>query len=388
MNVLRFLPLLFANLRRRRIRTLLTVASVTSAFLLYGLLAALRFAITGGVELSGADRLITTHKMSIIMSMPRSYVSEVGSIPGVRAVTAFSWFGGFYREEHNTVVAQVADPQTFFEVYPDVVVPAEQRRAWQQLTTGALVGETLARANGWKLGDTIPLRSNIFRQRDGGDTWDLKVVGIFRMKDDAGDTNSLFLNYTYFNESLAFGRDQAGWIVLRVQDPAQLAAVGRRIDARFANSATETKTSSERAFAQSWINQIGNVGAIISVVVSAVFFTMLLVTANTMAQSIRERTAELAVMKTLGFTGGQVLGLVLAESLLITVVGGGIGLLLARTLAAGAHRSLQQYLPLLSIPTSAYVTAVAFMIGLGLLAGAMPAWQAWRLRITDALRQA
>jgi len=385
-NVLRFLPLLLGNLQRHRIRTLLTLASVATAFLLFGLLQALNHALTGGVELTGADRLITTHKVSIIQMLPRSYLARAATMPGVRAATGLSWFGGTYRGERNTIVAQVADAETLFAVFPELQLPPAQRQAWLQDTTGAIVGEALARANDWKVGDVIPLRSSIFRKRDGSDTWELKVSGIFRNA-EGGDTNALYFHYQYFNEPRDFGRDQVGWLVLRVADPGRTADVARRVDALFANSSTETKTSTEKAFAQGWINQAGNIGAIIRAVVSAVFFTMLLVTANAMAQSIRERTPELAVMKTLGFTSGQVLGLVLAESLLITTIGATIGMLLARTLAAGVRRAMQQYLPLMEIPPGAYLAALALTILLGLVAGALPAWSAWRLRISDALRQ-
>jgi putative ABC transport system permease protein len=385
--VLNFLPLLLANLWRRRVRTILTIASVATAFLLYGLLEALRYALTGGVDLAGADRLIVTHKVSIIQSLPRSYLNRIAGLEGVRVATANTWFGGIYQDERNVIVAQVADADTLLEVYPEVLVSPEQRRAWRDEPTGALIGESLAGTYGWKIGDKIPLRSNIYRQRDGSDTWDLKISGIYRVKDGAGDTSSLFLHYKYFNESVSYGRDQAGWITLRVRDPARMADTARRIDALFANSFTETKTASERAFAQGWINMIGNVGAIITGIVSAVFFTMLLVTANTMAQAIRERTSELAVMKTLGFSGWRVLWLVLAESLLITVLGGALGMLFAGSIVDAAQEALRQYLPLLTIPPQAYVVAALFIVGLGLLSGAMPAWQAWRLRITTALRR-
>jgi len=386
MSVLKYLPLLRANLWRRRIRTLLTFASVATAFLLFGLLIALRHAISGGVELSGADRLITMHKVSFIMSLPRSYVERVASLPGVRAVTAASWFGGNYRDERSTIVAEAADADTLLAVYPELALPDDQRRAWLQDTTGMIVGEALANTYKWKVGDVIPLHSNIYRKRDGSNVWELRVDGIFRNSNN-GDTNALFFHYQYFNEPRSFGRDQVGWLVLRVKDPAQSATIARRIDALFANSDTETKTSSERAFAQTFINQVGNIGAIIAIVVGAVFFTMLMVTANTMGQSIRERTPELAVMKTLGFSGAQILGLVLSESLLITLLGSAVGMLLARGLTALARPALQQYLPLLGIPASAWLAAMGFAAVLGLLAGALPAWSAWRLRITDALRQ-
>jgi len=384
--MINFLPLLLANLRRRRVRTVLTILSVATAFLLYGLMAALRNALLGGVELAGADRLITTHKTSIIQGMPRSYLNRIAGADGVRIATSFGWFGGYYVNERNQIVAEIADADTLEAVYPEFVVSAAASQAWRSQRDCALVGEALARTWQWKVGDRIPLRSAFRRKADGSDTWDLKVCGIYSVN-NAGDTNALFLRYDYYNESVRIGRDEAGWVVFRVKDPARMTEVARNVDALFANSSTETKTSSEQAFAQSWINQIGNVGAIITAIVSAVFFTMLLVTANTMAQSIRERTAELAVMKTLGFSGVQVLYLVLAESILITVLGGCFGMGLSTLMVHGIQPALSQYLPMLAIPARAMLMALAFMFGLGLLSGALPAWQAWRLNIVEALRR-
>jgi putative ABC transport system permease protein len=386
--MLRFLPLLLANLQRRPLRTLLTVASVAAAFLMYGLLEALRYALTGGVELTGHDRLITMHKVSLTQSLPFSYAARIAGVDGVRAVCPLHWFGGVYRDERGVVIAMVVDPDRFLEVYPEILLPKEQRRAWLAERTGALVGQALAQAHGWKVGDIIPLRSSIYRQRGGGDTWPLKISGIYRIRDDAGDTNNLYLQYPYFNENLAYGRDTIGWLGVRIRNPDQAALIARRIDATFANSFAETKTSTERAFAQGFVNQVGNVGAIISAIVTAVLFTMLLVTANTMAQSVRERTGELGVLKTLGFTSTQVLALVLAESLLVTAGGALIGMGFATVITRAAARSLQQYLPLLAIQPRAWLGAAGLVLALGLVAGLLPGWQAWRLRITQALQRA
>jgi putative ABC transport system permease protein len=359
---------------------------VATAFLLYGLMAALRNALLGGVELAGADRLITTHKTSIIQGLPRSYLNRIAGTDGVGVATSFGWFGGYYINVRNQIVSEIADADTIEAVYPEFVVSAAASQAWRSQRDCALVGEALARTWNWRVGDRIPLRSAFRRKADGGDTWDVKVCGIYTVR-NSGDSSAMFLRYDYYNESVRVGRDQAGWVVFRVKDAARMTEVARRVDALFANSSTETKTSSEQAFAQSWINQIGNVGAIITAIVSAVFFTMLLVTANTMAQSIRERTAELAVMKTLGFSGLQVLWLVLAESVLITLIGGAFGIGLSALMVRGVQPALSQYLPMLAIPPQALLTALGFMLGLGLLSGALPAWQAWRLNIVSALRR-
>jgi putative ABC transport system permease protein len=382
----RFVPLLWANLRRRRVRTLLTIGSVAIAFLLYGLLEAFRHALLGGVEMAGADRLMTVHKVSFIQPLPRSYLNRIRGIDGVRVAVSMGWFGGYYQDPRNVIVVQVVDHDTILDVYPELVVTSAERQAWLAERTGALVGRGLANANGWKVGDHIPIRSSIYRKAHGGDTWDLVVSGIYDVKNN-GDTSGLFFRYDYFNESLQFGRDRAGWVVMRVRDPVRMNQIARQIDALFANSGTETKTSDERAFMQAFINQFGNIGAIITAIVSAVFFTMLLVTANTMAQAVRERTAELAVMKTLGFTGRQVLGLVLAESLLVTTLGGALGLALATLGSNAARASLQQYLPMMMMTAGAYISASVLIVLLGLLSGAIPAWQAWRLNIVTALRR-
>lgn len=383
--MLKYLPLLWSNLQRKRLRTWLTLASIVVAFLLFGILQTMRTALTGGADVAGADRLITMHKVSIIQSLPLSYLNRVRGIDGIRVATSLDWFGGVYQEDRNQIVAMAADPTVFFDVYPEYKLPEEQRAAWRADRTGAIVGHLLAERFGWKLGDTIPLRSNIYTTKDGGNVWDMKIVGIFDATN--GDNSSLYFQYDYLNESRAFGRDQIGWIVIRVNDTARSAEIAGKVDALFANSSTETKTSTEKAFAQSFANQMGNIGAIVTAVASAVFFTMLLVIANTMGQSVRERTNELAVMKTLGFSNGQVTTMVLAEALLITLLGAAIGLGIAALVSAGLGQAIQQFFPSLGMPTSTYTIGAVIAVILGTLAGALPCAQAWQLKIVDALRK-
>lgn len=383
--MLKYLPLLWSNLQRKRLRTWLTLASIVVAFLLFGILQTMRTALTGGADVAGADRLITMHKVSIIQSLPLSYLNRVRGIDGIRVATSLDWFGGVYQEDRNQIVAMAADPTVFFDVYPEYKLPEEQRAAWRADRTGAIVGHLLAERFGWKLGDTIPLRSNIYTTKDGGNVWDMKIVGIFDATN--GDNSSLYFQYDYLNESRAFGRDQIGWIVIRVNDTARSAEIAGKVDALFANSSTETKTSTEKAFAQSFANQMGNIGAIVTAVASAVFFTMLLVIANTMGQSVRERTNELAVMKTLGFSNGQVTTMVLAEALLITLLGAAIGLGIAALVSAGLGQAIQQFFPSLGMPASTYTIGAVIAVILGTLAGALPCAQAWQLKIVDALRK-
>jgi putative ABC transport system permease protein len=387
--MIKFLPLVWSNLQRRRVRTTLTIASIVVAFLLFGVLEALRTALSAGVELAGRDRLVTIHKVSLIQPLPRSYLERIRSIDGVIVATSHDWFGGVYQEDKNQVVANAVSIETFFDTYPELTLSEEQKRAWFSERTGAIVGTSLAKRFGWKVGDTIPLRSNIWVQRDGSNTWSLKIVGIYGNKQEGGDTSSLYLHYDYFNESRSERlKDLIGWVAFRISDPNKAVEIAKKIDTQFANSSTETKTTTEQAFAQGFANQLGNVGAIVITVAFAVFFTMLLVTANTMAQSVRERTNELAVMKTLGFSATAVMLLVLAESVFITAIGGAIGLGLAALVVAAMGAQMQQFLPFSGLPVSAYGPGVVLIFVLGVLAGTLPCIQAFQLRITEALRRA
>ncbi len=387
--MLKFLPLVWSNFRRHRLRLLFTLASIAVAFLLYGLLEAMRYSFSMGVDLAGADRLMTLNKISIIMPMPVSYGNRIRGLKGVKRASSASWFGGVYQSErHGELAVFPVDAEIYLQMYPEMLLPDEQRRAWFANRTGALVGVGLARQFGWKVGDVVPMRSSIWRKADGGDTWQLNIDGVYDFKEGAGDTRSVLMHYDYFNEAReANTKDIVGWYVLQVDDPQAAPQIARDIDAMFANSSYETRTSTEKAFAQQWANQIGNIGAILIAVLTAVFFTMLLVTANTMGQSVRERTSELAVLKTLGFRSISVMLLVLFESIFITALGGAIGFLLALGLINGARPMIEQFLPLFRIPTASIAIAIVLMVGLGLLAGALPAAQALRLRIVEALRK-
>lgn len=387
--MLKFLPLLFSNLRRKRVRTTLTIASIIVAFLLFGVLEAFRSALSAGVELAGRDRLVTINKVSLIQPLPLSYLERVRAIPGVMIACAHSWFGGIYQDDKNQIVAIVVTPETFFDTYPEVLLDEAQKRDWLGERTGTIVGSTLAKRFGWKVGDTIPVRSAIWTKPDGSSTWDLKISGIYDNKLEGGDTNALYFHWDYFNEARTQNvKDLIGWVVFRINDPNRAVEIATKIDQQFANSFTETKTTTEQAFAQGFANQLGNVGAIVMTVAFAVFFTMLLVTANTMGQSVRERTNELAVMKAMGFSSTRVMVLVLLESIFITALGGAIGLGLAALVIAMIGPSVQQFMPFSGLPLSAYGPGVALIVVLGLLAGTLPCIQAFQLKITDALRRA
>ncbi|MFN7941955.1 MAG: FtsX-like permease family protein [Thermoanaerobaculia bacterium] len=385
---MKYFPLLWANLRRRKARTLFTFLSIVIAFVLFGYLAAVKVAFRAGVDVAGADRLFTTHKTSIIQPLPFSYEDQIRRVPGVQLVTHMSWFGGIYQNANQGfqgVFQAPIDPETYLAMYPEFKVPDAERKAWIEDREGVLVGRTTAKRYGWKVGDRVPVQGTIWRKRDGTSTWEFNVRGIY---DGAKgiDTTQFLFHYDYFDEARQFGKGLVGWYVVRIDDPKRTAEICKAIDSLFENSPYETKTVTEKALAQSFADQIGDIGSIIQWILVAVFFTLLLVAGNTMAQSVRERTNELAVLKTVGFTNRAVLGLVLAESTLLAVLGGGVGLAIG-ALAVGAGDPTGGFLPIFYYPAKDAVWGVIFVFLLGLVTGFLPALQAMRLRIVDALRR-
>lgn len=379
----RFLPLLWANLWRRPLRSIFTLLSIVVAFLLYGLLEALRFGFFGGIEAAGADRLMTTHRMSIVRDLPGSYLPKVQGIPGIKAVAAHVWFGGWYQDERNQLQVIAVDPPVFLDVYPEIHLTAAEKQAWFTDRTGVMVGKNIAEQFKWHVGDHLPLQQNIPYKNDGN-TWDVTVRGIYTQ--DGGDNRGIFMQYKYLDETRAFGRGRIGWMVARLDKPEDATRISKTIDAMFQNSPAETKTASEKSWAGDFLKQVGNIGLILSAVAFAVFFTMLLVTANTMAQAVRERTNEIGVLKTLGYTHGAVTWLVLLEALVLTVVGGLIGLALAGLMVLALKPALAAFLPLFSVQPYALIIGLALTLLLGLVAGALPAARAMRLGVVEALR--
>jgi len=383
--MLRFLPFIVANLRRRAARTLFTLLAIAVAFLLFGLLAAVRNGFDAGVTLAGADRLITLQKVSIVQPLPIAYQSRIESVPGVSLVTHETWFGGRYQNESDILTIYPVPAETFLAMYPEYVLSPAARSRWLRDRTGAIVGRALAHRYGWTVGERIPIRSDIFARAEGDYTWPFTIDGIYDNKDLSGDVSSIYFRYDYFDEARSAGKGTVGWYVVRVDDPKNAPRIAAAIDARFTNSSNETKTGTEKAFLQGFANQMGDIGAIVTSIGIAVFFTMLLVSANTMAQSVRERTTELAVLKTLGFGNPLVLALVAGESLLITVVGGVLGLAAAGLAVGRLGTTLEQYLSAFIITPRAIATGVVLMLALGLAAGALPASRAVRLRIVEGL---
>ncbi len=383
---MKFVYLVASNLKRKKTRTLLTLLSIIVAFLLFGLLCSLRQALSGGVSMAGADRLITRHKVSIIQMIPISYQTRIAAIPGVSQVAAQTWFGGIYQDPSNFFASMPVDPEEFLDVYPEFILPPAQKEAWLKTRTGAIVGRTTAERFHWKIGDRIPLKSPIWRHPDGSDTWEFDLVGIYDGARKGTDTTSFYFRYDYFDEGRGFGKGSVSWFTIRVKDPAQAGQIAARIDREFANSPYETKTEPEGAFAQGFAQQVGDIGLIITGILGAVFFTILLVAGNTIAQAVRERTEEIGVLKAVGFSNRLVLGLVLAESCLIAAIGGLVGLGLAWGITARGS-PMPSLLPIFYFPTHDLLIGFGLVVALGLVTGMFPAIQAMRIGVAEALRR-
>ena len=383
---MKFFHLIWGNLKRKKLRTSLTLLSILVAFVLFGLLCAVKQALIGGVQLAGIDRLVVRHKVSIIQLLPESYKARMERIPGVDFAVHQTWFGGIYQDPKNFFMQTPVVPEEFMRMFPEFILPPEQMKAWLQTRTGAIVGRNTAERFKWKIGDKVPIMSPIWI-RDH--TWEFEIVGIFDGAKKGTDTTALFFRYDYFDEVRErrnWGKGMVGWYMIRVKDPSQAAEVARRVDEEFANSPAETRAEPEGAFVQGFANQMGNIALIVASILGAVFFTLLLVTGSTMSQAVRERIGELGVLKAIGFTNGQMLALVLAESCLLALLGGGLGLGLAWLFAAGGDPT-GGMLPLFHLAPGDLVLGAAICLALGLLTGIFPARQAMRLRVADALRR-
>jgi putative ABC transport system permease protein len=387
---MRFLHLIWSNLKRKKLRTLLTLLSILVAFVLFGLLSSIKQALTGGVSIAGQNRLVVRHKVSIIQLLPASYKQRMERIPGVALATHQTWFGGNFKQEPKVFFMQnpvVADE--FLDMHPEMILPPEQKKAWLETRTGAIVGRKTAERFRWKVGDKVPIFTPIWRQAGGNQTWEFDIVGIYDAKEKAADTMSFFFRYDYFDEARinSNAKGQVGWYSIRIKDPARATEIAKQIDHEFENSDAETKTEPEGAFAQSWANQIGNIALMTALILGAVFFTILLVTGNTMSQAVRERTGELGVLKAIGFTNTQVLVLVLAESCLIALLGGALGLGLACLIVPAVGQALSNFLPMFFFPVRDLLLGIGICLALGLITGIFPALAAMRLRVADALRR-
>jgi putative ABC transport system permease protein len=385
---MKYLHLVWASLFRRKTRTLLTLVSIIAAFLLFGLLDAVRTSFDqAGQSANGARRLQTGARLSFIQPLPASLESQIAAVPGVKRVTYANWFGGAYQDPHNQVFS-FAVPPNYLDLFPEIVVTAAERKAFAETRIGALVGEQLAQRFKWKVGDKIPLQSTIFPDKSGSKNWPFEVVGILHASDKKTGgffDQLLLLNWKYFDETTPYNRGAVGWYVSELADVSQGDRVAKAIDALSANSDHETRTQSEQAASASWMKQLADIGLIVGSIMGAVFFTLLLLSGNTMMQAVRERTSELAVLKTIGFSNLSVLAMVLAESVLLLLLGGVIGLVLAALLIPVISAGSGGMLNLPGVGANSWILGVGLMAAIGLMVGSLPAWSAMRLNIVDAL---
>ncbi|MDP9140127.1 MAG: FtsX-like permease family protein [Pseudomonadota bacterium] len=383
---MKYFPLIWAALWRRRPRTIFTMLSILVAFLLYALLTGVNAAFNSGVQVAGADRLVSTGRYSLTQVLPMGHLQQVRSMPGVVSVAAQGWFGGYYQKESNFFPQFPTEIEPYLEMYPEMVMPEDQKQAMLNTRTGAIVAKTVADRYGFKIGDRIPIIAGIWPLADGSNNWEFDLVGIFDTKNpkDRSMFEMMLFHHDYFDEARQFGKGTIGWMVVKVEDPSKNDETIKQIDALFANSPNETRTNTEKAFNQSFAKQMGDIGLIMSSIIGAVFFTLLFLTGNTMMQSVRERVPELAVLKTLGYSDVQVLGLVLAESMALCLIAALLGIGLAGVLLPGIAAKLPGFSGLTLTPAT-IAGAVGLAVLLALIVGLPPALRAMRLQIVDAL---
>jgi putative ABC transport system permease protein len=373
------------NLFRKKLRTFLTAFAILMAFAIFGVLSTFQNALNSGSDTASADRLIVTNKINFTLPMPISYVSRVAAIPGVKIVTHANWFGGYYQEPRNFLVALAIDPASYLAVYPEYKLTKAERQTFLSNRGSIIVGEGLAKQYKWKVGDRIPVKSNIFRQKNGSDTWDFTIAGIMRPGKRGVDVNFVAFHYQYFAETRSFGGDTIGWLILQTEGAAVNERVSRTIDAMFANSTFETETKTEQAFNKAFTEQLGDLGFIITTIVGAAFGTILLIAGNTMMLTVRERTNEIAVLKTIGFTAERIFMLILGESMLLSLMGGLLGLGLALGFSIALETLLEGRAGNLMFTPETGIIGVGLILVLGVLTGIIPALQAMSLNVVTAL---
>lgn len=381
---MKFSRIILANLFRKKIRLFLTIGSFAVALFLFIFLSVVSDAFNRGADVAGADRLVVINRTSIINLMPLSYRDKILRIPGVKVITHNNWFGGTYIDEKNFFPQFVIDPQSQREVFPELIVSNDQWANFVKDRQGAIAGAKTAERFGWKIGDRIPIKTTLY----GGGSWEFNLAGIYHGKRPQDDETQFWFQWDYFEEKVPDRvKGQIGWYVLRVDNPDDSPRIAKAIDAEFANSPNETKTETESAFAANWVKQFGNIQFLIVSIGSVVFFTLLLVTGNTMAISVRERTSELAVFKAIGFSDRAVLFFVLAEALTIALFGGLLGILGALIMVPALGKALSGMLPSIVLAPSMLVFGLALAIVVGFASGIIPGVSAMRLRVVNALRR-
>ena len=378
---MKYLPFVFRNLFRKKTRTILTVGSIAVALFLFGLLVTIERSLNAGVDVAGVDRLIVRNKISLIMPLPLAYQERLRQIDHVSEATYASWFGAIYQEPKNFFPQFAIDTETYRTVFPEFEISEEEWQAFLADQAGAVVGRVTAERFGWEVGDRIPLQGTFL-----SGTWEFNLRAIYRGSRPGDDESQFWFHAKFLDESRNWGKGTVGWYTVKIDDPDYAVTVSKAVDERFGNSAYETSTETEQAFAAGFAKQIGNIRMLILSIGAVVLFTLLLVTGNTMAMAVRERVPELGVLKTLGFGDRTVLFLVLAESLVIATVGGALGVFLAKLFTLGGDPT-GGFLPVFYLSTGEMIFGIVIAIVVGLVAGSIPALTAMNLRIVDALRR-
>jgi putative ABC transport system permease protein len=374
----RFLHLVWSGIWRKLDRSILTLVSIVNAFLIFGLLQGLSSGIDNVARESSAAVLMTFSKVSLVEPLPMGHAAQIRSVPGVKAVTPMVIFSGTYRSPLQVVPALAVNVDQYLTVYPDVKVAPAGLQAMRQTRNGALVGKKLAQGYGWKLGDTVPIHSQLWMNRDGGATWPVKIVG-YLGGDRGGPT--MLVNYDYVDEGRTQSKGTASFFFLKTADPKLATQIGAKVDALFANSPHETHTVTPRQMAQTQFKQIGDIALVVNAIVGAIFFALLFSVGSVMAQSVRERTPELAILKTVGFTDGAVLALLLTETLVFCLFSAGIGLGLAEL----AFPLIRKSIGFQASAGPILLAGLGFAVALAVISGVPPAIRAMRLQIVDAL---
>jgi len=381
-----YLKILSRNAFRHRLRTLLTVLGITVAILAFGLLRTVVSAGYAGVNASSATRLITRNSISLIFSLPISYLERVRQVEGVKGVTYANWFGGVYITEKNFFPNFAIEPRTYLELYPEFGLPMEQKRAFISDRKGCVAGRKLAERHGWKIGDTITLKGTIFPGN-----WEFVLRGIYSGAEKSTDEGQFFFHWEYLNETLRKTvprrADVVGILIIGLKSPQTAAETSLAVDAIFRNSLAETLTETEKAFQLSFVSMTEAIVVAIRLVSFVVIIIIMAVVANTMAMTARERIGEYAIFKTMGFRGYHIAGMVFGESLFITMTGGTLGILLTFPVAQKFGELMDQFFPVFQVETSTIYLDIIFSLLVGVVAAIFPTWRAVRIKIADGLRR-
>jgi putative ABC transport system permease protein len=382
---MKFGGLILANLFRKKVRLVLTIGSFAVALFLFALLGVVSDAFGRGADIVSANRLVTINRTSIINPIPLSYRDEILRIPGVSYITHDNWFGGVYQDPKNFFPQFVIDPENQRQVFPELIVPDDQWNTFLKDRQGAVVGKNTMERFGWKIGDRIPIKTTLYGL--GDKTFEFNIDGVYHGAKPEDDTTQFWFQWEYFKESIPERvKGQIGWYTIRIANPDDAPRIAKAIDNMYLNSPYETKTETESAFAQGWVKQFGNIKFLIVSIGTVVFFTLLLVTGNSMAISVRERTNELGVLKAIGFSDRTVLGFILGESIVIALAGC-VGLLLALVAIPALSRAMAGLLPPLLVTTKTLAYGLLAALAVGFASGILPAYGAMRLRVVNALQR-